>query len=171
MKLDRIISGRTRTRIVAAGTALIILSSGAIAALNAQPANAIGITHKGAKSTLQNNSGAIEKPSISFSCNDTTGAYSLSLVNVQVIQADHISRWPSLTINLFVNTQDYSEQTKVADIPVQQNSSTGLFFVKTTGFLPVTIVHQSPGATMCRTGNQFFVNNSAADLLLLENLS
>jgi hypothetical protein len=153
MNISRLLPQRTRNRVFAAGVAFAIASGSAIALVNPEPANAIGLNHKIDSTTKQNNSLAVEKPGFSFQCNDTTGAYKFKVSNAQVIAADHVSRWTDLTVTVTLSQFDQNDWTVVGPISLSQNATTGLFTATSSGTLAPTTHFGLPGYHVCRGGS------------------
>ena len=93
----------------------------------------MGVTHKITSASMTNLfPNAVEKPSISFSCNDVTGKFSFKITNVQVIQGDHVTPWPApYQVAWLINSASFSPQP----VALEQNATNGLYGAKASGVM------------------------------------
>ena len=99
MQFKRFLPRRARTRVAAVIAAMAISSAGGVGIISMQPANAtVGTTHRLVASSKYSNSSAVEKPNVTFTCNDVTGVFKLHVTALSVIANDHVSVWPNLHI-------------------------------------------------------------------------
>jgi hypothetical protein len=144
--MKRIPQGVTRAMI---GVALV---GGLLAVAPPQAGAANGHIHSVIGTSKVNLSGAVEnKVSWSFSCDDRTRVTTLKLRNVQVIKADHVSRWNALDIYTNVN----SPENTIA----RGGGPQGDLVQSTTGYglFGLTSVQPENGVDSCVTGNNVLV--------------
>jgi hypothetical protein len=105
---------------------------GAIGLSSSTPAGAAGVTHRTSSASTTNLSSATEKPTLSFSCNDVTGKFTLKVTNVQIIQPDHVTAWSSLRVAWAIAAEvPFTPKA----INLAQNSTNGLYTATSTGVL------------------------------------
>jgi hypothetical protein len=127
-------SGRNRFRSKVSGALVAVLLFGGIVGLSSsEPAGAVGVTHKVTSASMTNLfPNAVEKPSISFSCNDVTGKFSFKITNVQVIQGDHVTPWPApYQVAWLMNSSPLAPQP----VALAQNATNGLYGAKSSGVM------------------------------------
>ena len=84
---------------------------------------------------------------VSFTCDDVSGAYSIKVTNVQVIEPDHVTQWSTLGVAWSVGSGGPGHF-----VALKQNTTNGLFSAKGSGLLSFV-------AGECVTGATFEVND------------
>jgi hypothetical protein len=124
---------RRTSRGLMAAALVAALATGVVVIISGGAAGARGTTHTLVAGPKLDYSNSIEgAANATFSCNDSTGAFKFKAVNIQVIQDDHTTRWPSLAIDWeFDNANTFRHV--VTRLNLQQNTTNGLFTASLKG--------------------------------------
>jgi hypothetical protein len=115
----------------AAAGILTASSAGAGSAIVVKPA--LGVTHH--QTAMVKSSAAVEGSArFSFSCNDVTGKYTVMFTNVQVIDADHVSLWPTFNMMWAIDSSA-ADHHDSDHLDLVQNATSGLFAAQHSGTL------------------------------------
>jgi hypothetical protein len=134
---------------LAASAALTIGGGGAAVLVPAPSAGASGTSHT--LTGITNLSSAVEGAvKVSFTCDDVSGAFTFKASNVQVIEDDHVTRWPILALAWQI---DANPHFAGGGPSVKQDKTNGLFTGKDSGTLS--------DAGACATGALFYLNDTS----------
>jgi hypothetical protein len=130
----------------AASAALVIGGGGAAALAEAQTAGAAGTTHT--LTGITNFSNAVEGAvKVTFTCDDSTGAFTFKAINVQIIEDDHVTQWPYLSVAWSVDGTHFASGSP----SLKQDKTNGLFSARSSGTFS--------DVSACVTGAKFYLED------------
>jgi hypothetical protein len=148
---------RIRSKLSVGVVGMFVVCGAAIGVASSSPAGAVSHSHhlSGCYPSLckpQNFSAAIEPlAQLTFVCNDVTGAYKLTVKNVQVIESDHVTPWANLYVGFAVNNggNDWQGPHYPVGMQLVQSSTNGLFDATASGTMPdPTVCANGPGGAL-----------------------
>ena len=177
--------GRIAVAVVVAG-GLLVAGASAAQVVTGGAAGAVGTTHRTPASARSTGTDVEGSARASLRCNDATGAYTLSVTNVQVIQTDGVTPWhrwdfgdgtarPYVTVTLTPSGGPAVSVTTVGSVPLvdelwgatssplAQNTTNGLFALKVKGNLADIDANWMEHG-LCQPGSEVHVFGDEHDL-------